>query len=84
MPNPKAPRRVVIDTDTANEIDDQFAIGWALRAPEQIKIEAVHAAPFSHGRYFSALAAAATARGQAMTDLERLALSVKNDACSKM
>ena len=43
MPNPKAPRRVVIDTDTA-----------------------------------------ATARGQAMTDLERLTLNVKSDACSKM
>jgi inosine-uridine nucleoside N-ribohydrolase len=27
-------RRIVIDADTANEIDDLFAIVWALRAPE--------------------------------------------------
>jgi purine nucleosidase len=39
--------RVVIDTDTANEIDDQFALAWALRAPERLRVEAVYAEPFS-------------------------------------
>ncbi len=28
---PRGPVRLVIDTDTANEIDDQFALAWALR-----------------------------------------------------
>ncbi|MEZ7981350.1 MAG: hypothetical protein QMC74_16840 [Myxococcota bacterium] len=28
--------RVVIDTDTANEVDDQFALAWALRAGDRI------------------------------------------------
>jgi purine nucleosidase len=39
--------RVVIDTDTANEIDDQFALAWALLAPEALHVQAVYAAPFS-------------------------------------
>ena len=37
--------RAVIDTDTNNEIDDQFALTHALLSPE-ISIEAVYAAPF--------------------------------------
>jgi purine nucleosidase len=38
---------VVIDADTANEIDDQFALAWAALAPERMALQAVHAAPFS-------------------------------------
>ena len=45
---PPAPgARVVIDTDAANEIDDPFAIAWALLSPGQLQVDAVHAAPFS-------------------------------------
>lgn len=44
---PTGPVRVVIDTDTANEIDDQFAIAWALLSPDRIKVEATVAEPFS-------------------------------------
>ncbi len=39
--------RVVVDTDAANEIDDQFALAWALLSPEQLDVLAVYAAPFS-------------------------------------
>jgi purine nucleosidase len=39
--------RVVIDTDAANEIDDQFALAWALLSPERLDVLAVYAAPFS-------------------------------------
>ncbi len=39
--------RVVIDTDAANEIDDQFAIAWALLSQDQLDIEGMYAAPFS-------------------------------------
>lgn len=42
------PARVLIDTDTANEIDDQFALAWALLSPERIEVEAVVAEPFGH------------------------------------
>lgn len=37
---------VVIDSDAYNEVDDQFAISWALRSTERIHVEAVYAAPF--------------------------------------
>lgn len=40
--------RLVIDTDAKNEVDDQFAIAWALKSPERFLVEAVYAAPFSH------------------------------------
>ena len=43
---PEAVVRVVLDTDTANEIDDQFAIAWALLSPDRISVEAIYAAPF--------------------------------------
>ncbi|WP_274653603.1 nucleoside hydrolase [Paenibacillus humicola] len=38
--------RMVLDTDTYNEIDDQFAIAYAVKSPERLKIEAFYAAPF--------------------------------------
>jgi purine nucleosidase len=44
------PWRVVLDTDTANEIDDQFAIAHACLSPDRIKLEAVCAAPFRSSR----------------------------------
>lgn len=44
---PRGRPRVVIDTDTANEIDDQFALAWALLSPEQLDVVAVYAEPFS-------------------------------------
>lgn len=43
---PKEKVRVVIDTDTYNEIDDQFAIVHALLSPEKLSVEALYAAPF--------------------------------------
>jgi purine nucleosidase len=42
--------RMVLDTDTYNEIDDQFALVYALRSPEKLKVEAVYAAPFTNDR----------------------------------
>lgn len=45
---PSGKIRLVIDTDTKNEVDDQFAIAWALRSKDRFSVEAVYAAPFSH------------------------------------
>jgi purine nucleosidase len=42
--------RVVIDTDTYNEIDDQFAVVYALLSPERLRVEALYAAPFHNER----------------------------------
>ncbi len=42
--------RMVLDTDTYNEIDDQFALTYALLSPEEMSVEAVYAAPFHNSR----------------------------------
>jgi purine nucleosidase len=47
LTEPAGAVRIVIDTDAANEIDDQFALAWALLSPEKLLVEAVYAAPFS-------------------------------------
>jgi len=47
---PSPPVRIVLDTDTFNEIDDQFAVVYALLSPERITVEALHAAPFHNPR----------------------------------
>ena len=47
LAEPQGAVRVVIDTDAANEIDDQFALAWALLSPDVLQIEGLYAAPFS-------------------------------------
>lgn len=42
--------RMVLDTDTYNEMDDQFALCYAILSKEKIQIEAVYAAPFFNDR----------------------------------
>ena len=42
--------RMVLDTDTYNEIDDQFAVVYALLSPERLDVEALYAAPFQNNR----------------------------------
>jgi inosine-uridine nucleoside N-ribohydrolase len=42
--------RVVMDTDTFNEIDDQFAIVQMLLSPDRLDVEAIYAAPFFNKR----------------------------------
>jgi len=42
--------RVVIDTDTFNEIDDQFAIVYALLSEDRMTTEAIYAAPYFNSR----------------------------------
>jgi inosine-uridine nucleoside N-ribohydrolase len=37
---------IVIDSDTFNEIDDQFAITYAMLSPEKLNVKAIYAAPF--------------------------------------
>lgn len=42
--------RMVLDTDTFNEIDDQFALAYALTSPEKLDVAAIYAAPFYNER----------------------------------
>ena len=52
-----APLDIVIDTDAANEIDDPFAIAWALRRPARLRVLGLYAAPFSFAHRREALMA---------------------------
>ena len=47
LARPRGVPRIVIDTDAANEIDDPFALAWALLSPQQLDLQAIYAAPFS-------------------------------------
>ena len=44
---------IVLDTDTKNEIDDQFAVIYALLS-ERIDCRAIYAAPFANRHYATA------------------------------
>lgn len=46
----KFPIRTVLDTDTYNEVDDQFALAYMLLSPETYELRGVYAAPFFNSR----------------------------------
>lgn len=46
---PTGPVDVVVDTDATNEVDDQFAIAWALLRPQRLRLRALHACPYALG-----------------------------------
>lgn len=41
---------IVLDTDTYNEIDDQFAVIHSLLSPDKLDLQAIYAAPFHNQR----------------------------------
>ena len=43
---PEHPVDVVIDTDTFNEVDDQFALAYLLGNTDRLRLQAIYAAPF--------------------------------------
>lgn len=47
---PQGRVRTVLDTDTYNEIDDQFAVVHAILSPDKLNLEAIYAAPFHNNR----------------------------------
>ena len=66
------PVRLLIDTDTANEIDDQYALAWALLSPEHMTVEAVTAEPFSFAHHQPELLAAEKALEEGSEHAEHL------------
>ena len=77
---PTGRSRVVIDTDTYNEIDDQFAVVYALLSPEKLNVEALYAAPFFNERAESPGHGMALSYDEIGRLLDRLALSTDNFA----
>ena len=46
--HPTQPIDVVLDTDTYNEIDDQFAVAYLLKSGHKLRTRALYAAPFAN------------------------------------
>ena len=66
--------RMVLDTDTANEIDDQFAVVHALLSGERLAVEAVYAAPFVGRGAQTAADGVAASEAEILRLLQRLNL----------
>ncbi len=41
---------VVIDTDTYNEVDDQFALAYLIKSDKKLNLKAIYAAPFHNNK----------------------------------
>ena len=65
--------RIVVDTDAANEIDDQFALAWALLSQDRFKIEGLYAEPYSFGIYLDDLIEARQNRRSGASSSDRAA-----------
>lgn len=50
LEKPKGPVDVVLDTDTFNEIDDQFALAYLIRSSDKLNLKAIYAAPFQNDK----------------------------------
>ncbi len=50
LQHPTGKVRMVLDTDTYNEIDDQFAVVYSLLSPDKLDVQAIYAAPFFNNR----------------------------------
>jgi inosine-uridine nucleoside N-ribohydrolase len=70
--------RIVIDTDTYNEIDDQFAVVYALLSPERLEVEALYAAPFFNVRSTGPADGMEKSYEEILRLLERLNISPDN------
>ena len=46
LERPTGKADVVLDTDTYNEIDDQFALSYMIKSADKLNVKAVYAAPF--------------------------------------
>ena len=68
LERPKEAADVVLDTDTFNEIDDQYALAYMLLSADRLNVKAIYAAPFSNEK------AAAPAEGMEKSYQEILKL----------
>ena len=46
LAKPAGPVDAILDTDTYNEIDDQFALSLMVKSPQRINVKGIYAAPF--------------------------------------
>ena len=71
---------VVFDTDPTNEVDDQFAMVWALLHPERLRVVGLHACPYGFSPELLQQGALLSALGGAGLDdrLTELGLTVRD------
>lgn len=50
LETPKGYVDVVLDTDTYNEVDDQFAVAYMLKNKDRLNVKAMYAAPFLNNK----------------------------------
>ena len=50
LQKPLGPVDVVLDTDTYNEIDDQYALAYLIRSEKDLHLQAIYAAPFLNSK----------------------------------
>jgi len=62
----------VIDTDTYNEIDDQFALAYLINSDDKINLKAIYAAPFHNERSASPADGMRKSYEEIMRVLERM------------
>lgn len=48
LKRPQGRADVVIDTDTFNEVDDQYALAYLIKSDDKLDLKAIYAAPFSN------------------------------------
>jgi purine nucleosidase len=70
----------VLDTDTYNEIDDQFAVAYSIRSSDRINLKAVYAAPFLNERSKSAGEGMQKSYEEILRILDRLKVDAKGFA----
>jgi inosine-uridine nucleoside N-ribohydrolase len=72
---PQGQIRAVMDTDTYNEIDDQFAIVQMMLSPDRINVEGIYAAPFHNARSNSPGHGMEQSHAEILRLLERIGVS---------
>ena len=53
LTKPKGKIDVVLDTDTYNELDDQFALSYMMKNSDKLNVKALYAAPFLNDKSVS-------------------------------
>lgn len=70
----------VLDSDTYNEIDDQFAVAYAFRSTARMDVKAIYAAPFFNERSKSAADGMSKSYDEILRLLERLKIGNRDFA----
>ena len=53
LTKPKSKIDVVLDTDTYNELDDQFALSYMMKNSDKLNVKALYASPFLNDKSVS-------------------------------